>query len=77
MENISRKERAGHKYIPGTANEVEEQHVSEHERLQTLQRHALNKNVEEFVELLNTFPVDKQADLINMMEYTKEDKQIA
>lgn len=77
MENISRKERAGHKYIPGTANKVEEQHVSEHERLQILQRYALNKNVEEFVELLNTFPVDKQADLINMMEYTKEDKQIA
>ena len=49
MENISRKERAGHKYIPGTANKVEEQHVSEHERLQTLQRYALNKNVEEFV----------------------------
>ena len=73
--NISKKERDGHWYVPGKTN-VEKQHVSEHERLQTLQRYALNKNVEEFVELLNTFPVDKQADLINMMEHTKEDKQV-
>ena len=50
--------------------------LSEHERIQLIQRHALNKNVEEFVELLNTFPVDKQADLIDMMEYVKEDKQV-
>ena len=73
--NISKKERDGHWYVPGKTN-VEKQHVSEHERLQTLQRYALNKNVEEFVELLNTFPVDKQADLINMMEHTKEDKEV-
>ena len=75
MENISRKERSGHWNIPGH-NDVEKQHLSQHERIQLIQRHALNKNVEEFVELLNTFPVDKQADLINMMEYVKEDKQV-
>ena len=75
MENISRKERSGHWNVPGH-NDVEKQHLSEHERIQLLQRHALNKNAEEFVELLNTFPVDKQADLINMMEYVKEDKQV-
>ena len=73
--NISKKERDGHWYVPGKTN-VEKQHLTEHEALQLLQRHALNKNVEEFVELLNTFPVDKQADLIDMMEYVKEDKQI-
>ena len=73
--NISKKERDGHWYVPGKTN-VEKQHLSEHERIQLIQRHALNKNVEEFVELLNTFPVDKQADLINMMEHIKEDKQI-
>ncbi len=73
--NISKKERDGHWYVPGKTN-VEKQHLSEHERIQLIQRHALNKNVEEFVELLNTFPVDKQADLINMMEHTKEDKQV-
>ena len=75
MENISRKERSGHWNIPGH-NDVEKQHLSEHERIQLIQRYALNKNVEEFVELLNTFPVDKQADLIDMMEYVKEDKQV-
>ena len=73
--NISKKERDGHWYVPGKTN-VEKQHLSEHERIQLIQRHALNKNVEEFAELLNTFPVDKQADLINMMEHIKEDKQI-
>ena len=73
--NISKKERDGHWYVPGKTN-VEKQHLSEHERIQLIQRHALNKNVEKFVELLNTFPVDKQADLINMMEHTKEDKQV-
>ena len=36
MENISRKEREGHKYVPGTSNEVERQHVNEHETLQLL-----------------------------------------
>ena len=73
--NISKKERDGHWYVPGKTS-VEKQHLSEHERIQLIQRHALNKNVEEFVELLNTFPVDKQADLINMMEHTKEDKEV-
>ena len=64
-----------HWYVPGKTD-VEKQHLNEHESLQLLQRHALNKNEEEFVKLLNTFPIDKQVDLMNMMEYVKEDKQV-
>ena len=64
-----------HWYVPGKTD-VEKQHLNEHETLQLLQRHALNKNEEEFVKLLNTFPIDKQVDLMNMMEYVKEDKQV-
>ena len=75
MENISKKERSGHWNVPGH-NEVEKQHLSEHERLQTLQKLALNGKTEELVALLNTFPIDKQADLINMVEEIKEDKQV-
>jgi len=68
MENISRKEREGHKYIPGTANEVEKQHVNEHETLQILQRHALNNKSEEFYALLQTIPdIDKQNDMKEML----------
>ena len=68
MENISRKEREGHKYIPGTANEVEKQHVNEHETLQILQRHALNNEPEEFYTLLQTIPdIDKQNDIKEML----------
>ena len=68
MENISRKERAGHKYIPGTANEVEEQHVNEHESLQQLQRHALNGRREEFFTLLNSLNLskDKHNDILEL-----------
>tara|TARA_B100000579_G_scaffold200584_1_gene164003 strand:- start:209 stop:430 length:222 start_codon:yes stop_codon:yes gene_type:complete len=72
--NISRKERASW-YIPGKTS-AEQQHLSEHERLQTLQKLALNGKTEELVALLNTFPIDKQADLINMVEEIKEDKQV-
>ena len=73
MENISRKERTGHKYIPGTANEVERQHVNEHESLQLLQRHALNGKREEFYTLLNSLNLSKDKrndflELTNMME---------
>ena len=64
-----------HWYVPGKTD-VEKQHLNEHETLQLLQRHALNKNEEEFVRLLNTFPIDKQGDLMDMMEYVKEDKQV-
>ena len=69
MEDISRKVREGHKYIPGTANEVERQHVSEHETLQLLQRHALNNKPEEFYNLLQTIPdIDKQNDIKSMLD---------
>ena len=68
MENISRKERTGHKYIPGTANEVERQHVNEHESLQLLQRHALNGKREEFFTLLDSLNLskDKHNDILEL-----------
>jgi len=67
MENISRKEREGHKYVPGTANEVEVQHVNEHETLQMLQRYALNGESSKFFELLlNINGDDKRRDIVLM-----------
>ena len=68
MEDISRKERTGHKYIPGTANEVEKQHVNEHESLQLLQRLALNGKREEFFTLLNSLDLskDKHNDILEL-----------
>ena len=68
MENISRKERAGHKFVPGTANEVEKQHVNEHESLQLLQRHALNGQREEFFTLLDSLNLskDKHNDILEL-----------
>ena len=71
--NISRNERPSW-YVPGKT-EAEQQHLSEHERLQTLQKLALNGKTEELVTLLNTFPIDKQADLLNMVEEIKDDKK--
>ena len=66
MENISRKEREGHWYIPGKT-EVEVQHVNEHETLQQLQRHALNGEHEQFFTLLNNIPgEDKRLSLIHI-----------
>ena len=70
--NISRNERPSW-YVPGKTR-AEKQHVSEHERLQTLQKLALNGKTEELVLLLNTFPIDKQSDLLNMVEEIKDDK---
>ena len=68
MENISRKERTGHKYIPGTANEVEKQLGNEHESLQLLQRHALNGQREEFFTLLDSLNLskDKHNDILEL-----------
>ena len=63
--NISKKERDGHWYVPGKTN-VEKQHLTEHEALQLLQRHALNNDVDAFAEVLNQFPPDKQRDLVDM-----------
>ena len=71
-KNISKNERPS-VYVPGKT-EQEQQHVSEHERLQTLQKLALNGKTEEMIELLNTFPTDKQGDLIQMIEEIKNDK---
>ena len=72
MSNISRNERKAF-YVPGKTP-VEQQHVSEHERLQTLQKLALNRKTEEMIELLNTFPLDKQGDLLQMIEEIRNDK---
>ena len=48
-------------------NDVEIQHLSEHETLQILQRHALNGKKEEFYELLKTIDgEDKKRDIIEM-----------
>ena len=65
---ISRKERTGHKYVPGTANEVERQHVNEHESLQLLQRLALNGKREEFFTLLDSLNLskDKRNDFLEL-----------
>ena len=49
-------------------NKVEEQHITEHETLQILQRHALNNKPEEFYTLLQTIPdIDKQNDIKKML----------
>ena len=73
MENISRKEREGHKYVPGTANEVEIQHVNEHETLQQLQRYALNGEKEKFFDLLsNINGDDKRRDIIELCNMHEE-----
>ena len=48
-------------------NDVEIQHLSEHETLQILQRHALNGKKEEFYELLETIDgEDKKRDIIEI-----------
>tara|TARA_B100000945_G_C20356218_1_gene584817 strand:+ start:782 stop:1006 length:225 start_codon:yes stop_codon:yes gene_type:complete len=72
--NISKKERDGHWYVPGKTD-VEKQHLTEHEALQLLQRHALNNDVDAFAEVLNQFPPDKQRDLVDMCGAIKEDKR--
>ena len=77
MENISRKERDGHWHIPGKT-QVEKQHLSEHETLQMLQRHALNGKEEEFYSLLDTIDGDDKRrdimELCNMMRSHKDTK---
>tara|TARA_B100000902_G_scaffold371391_1_gene397377 strand:+ start:373 stop:609 length:237 start_codon:yes stop_codon:yes gene_type:complete len=66
MENISRKERDGHWYVPGKT-EHEKVHVNEHETLKLLQRHALNGEHEEFFTLLNNIPgEDKRRDIMSL-----------
>ena len=67
-EDISRKERDSHWYVPGKTD-VERQHISEHEALQILQRLALDKRWGEFEHLLMTrFPTspDKRRDIREM-----------
>jgi hypothetical protein len=57
---------SNHWYVPGK-NSVEKQHLSEHETLQILQRHALNGKKEEFYELLKTIDgEDKKRDIIEI-----------
>ena len=57
---------SNHWYVPGKTA-VERQHVSEHETLQTLQKHALNGKKEEFYEFLETINgEDKKRDIIEL-----------
>ena len=57
---------SNHWYVPGKT-EVEKQHVSEHETLQTLQKHALNGKKAEFYELLESINgEDKKRDIIEL-----------
>ena len=57
---------SNHWYVPGKTA-VEKQHVSEHETLQTLQKHALNGKKEEFFELLESINgEDKKRDIKEM-----------
>jgi len=50
-------------------NKVEVQHISEHETLQELQRHALNGKREEFYKLLETIDgEDKKRDIIQLCD---------
>ena len=50
-------------------NDVEVQHINEHETLQELQRHALNGKHEEFFELLETINgEDKKRDIIQLCD---------
>ena len=67
MENISRKERDNHWYVPGRTK-TEKQHVNEHESLQLLQRHALNGRREEFFTLLDSLNLskDKHNDILEL-----------
>ena len=55
-----------HWYVPGKTA-IERQHVSEHETLQTLQKHALNGKKEEFYELLESINgEEKKRDIIEL-----------
>ena len=67
MEQTSRKERDNHWYIPGRTK-TEKQHLTEHESLQLLQRHALNGRREEFFTLLNSLNLskDKRNDFLEL-----------
>ena len=63
-----------HYYVPGK-NSVEIQHLSEHETLQTLQKHALNGKREEFFELLETINgTDKKKDIMEMCGMNGDNK---
>ena len=63
-----------HVYVPGK-NDVEIQHLSEHETLQILQRHALNGKHEEFFELLKTIDgEDKKRDIIELCNMQGENE---
>ena len=69
MENISRKERDNHWYVPGRTK-TEKQHLTEHESLQQLQRLALNGRREEFFTLLDSLNLskDKHNDILELLE---------
>ena len=72
MNNISKRERDGHWYVPGKTDH-EKVHLSEHETLQILQRHALNGKDKEFFELLDTINGDdKRREIMHMCNMDNE-----
>ena len=62
--------REDHWYIPGKT-EVEKQHISEHETIQIMQRHAVNGEHEKFYQMLLGFSrsADKRNDAARLCGY--------
>ena len=62
--------REDHWYIPGKTD-VEKQHIHEHETLQEMQRHALNRDHDKFFTMLLSFSrsQDKRNDIAQLCGY--------
>jgi hypothetical protein len=58
---------AGYTLIPHNNREAEAQHMTEHDALQAIQRHALKGETEEVKRLLLEFPEFKREDLKRML----------
>ena len=58
---------AGYTLIPHNNREAEAQHMTEHDALQAIQRHALKGETEEVKRLLLEFPEFKREDLKKML----------
>ena len=62
-----RKKISGYTLIPHNTREAEAQHMTEHDLLQVIQRHALKGETEEVNKLLLEFPDFKREDLKKML----------
>jgi hypothetical protein len=58
---------SGYTLIPHNTREAEAQHMTEHDALQAIQRHALKGETEEVKRLLLEFPEFKREDLKKML----------